>query len=211
MTAFHPLRTRGQAVVCWDVRLFALGEVMKLAVALVSWAAFATAASAQVGYQRYGAATGLSAELPGPVENFDDWTEIAKGRVIQITSTQREKVDGETWPQFRAYYFLQAVVADQPYDVEAKLKEMQQVQSDAAVASELISSRPLKPSEMPLPGMRGVETVVRMQSFDDGGGQIETARNMFVGNKWLSVSVRHFASDTRWSADRFFKSVAWKP
>ena len=64
---------------------------------------------------------------------------------------------------------------------------------------------------MPLPGMRGVETVKTYSAFGSDGNQVETSRDMFVGNKWLSVSVRHFETDKRWSADRLFKSVSWRP
>jgi len=48
-------------------------------------------------------------------------------------------------------------------------------------------------------------------AFGSDGDQVETSRNMFVGNKWLSVSVRHFENDNRWSANRLFKSVSWRP
>jgi hypothetical protein len=184
---------------------------MKVALLFAGLALFASASSAQVAYKTYTAATGLSAELPGELEPFDKWTDIAKGRVIQLTSTIREKKEGETFPDFKAYYFVQAVIADQPYDVDAKLKEMTADTSDAAVSSDIISTRALKPSEMPLPGMRGVEIVKTYSAFGSDGDQVETSRNMFVGNKWLSVSVRHFENDNRWSADRLFKSVSWRP
>jgi len=184
---------------------------MKVAWVAAGLALIASASSAQVSYQNYTAGTGLSAELPGEIERFDQWTDIAKGRVIQLTSTIEEKEEGQGWASFKAYYFVQAVIADQPYDVDAKLREMVAVSSDGAVSSDIISTRPLKPSEMPLDGMRGVEVVKRYQSFDADSSQIETSHDMFVGNKWLSVSVRHFQSDSRWSPQRLFKSVDWRP
>ena len=164
----------------------------------------------QQGWQRYAQPTGLSAELPGTPERFDAWTSIAKGRVIQLTYTARSPSF-----DFQAYYFLQAVIADQPYDVNAKIAaDIAEAKGggDAAVAKDFVSQRALKPSEMPLPGMRGTELVYRYQSaFDDSGPQIEIARNMYVGNKWLSISVRHFEKDNRWPHDRFFNSLTWAP
>jgi len=174
-------------------------------------AVVASAASAQFTYARYTARTNLAAELPGTIERFDKWTDIAKGRVIQLTSTIEEQEAGKSFPSFKAFYFVQAVVADAPYNVDAKLKEMTAENSDSAASFELLSTRPLKPSEMPLPGMRGIQVTKRISTFGSDSSQIEIARDMFVGNKWLSVSVRHFENDKRWSADRLFKSVSWRP
>lgn len=75
----------------------------------------------------------------------------------------------------------------------------------------MISKRPLRPGEMLLPGMRGVEVVRTYDTFGDGRTQIETSRNMVAGNKWLSYSVRHYQGDKRWPHDRFFKSIGWQP
>ena len=115
--------------------------------------------------------------------------------------------------EFRAYFFLQAVIADQPYDIDAKLKQhvAEANGGDAAVSRVLISSRPLRPAEMPLPGMRGIEVVSRYLGFGSDGPQIVYSRNMYVGNKWLSVEVRHYENDKSWPRDRFFNSVTWKP
>ncbi|QIL03107.1 hypothetical protein G7078_10175 [Sphingomonas sinipercae] len=184
---------------------------MKAAFFIGGLALVASVASAQARYERYTAPTNLAAELPGEIERFDKWTDIAKGRVIQLTSTVREQVPGDNWPTFKAYYFVQAVIADQPYDIDAKMKELSADNSDAAASFELIGRRPLKPSEMPIAGMRGIETTRRISTFGSDGSQIERSRDMFGGNKWLSVSVRHFENDKRWSADRLFKSVSWRP
>ena len=45
--------------------------------------AAAPVALAQAGWQRY-ANAGLSAEFPAEPDRFDKWTDIAKGRVIQM-------------------------------------------------------------------------------------------------------------------------------
>ena len=170
----------------------------------------APAAIAQATWQRYAIAGGLSAEFPAEPEKFDKWTDIAKGRVIQLTRTMpREFSDN-----FQAYLFLQAVIADRPYDVERKLKNELDQRSDggdAAVSSELVSHRALKPAEMPLPGMRGIETVTRLDGFGSDRSQIEYSRSMVVGNKWLAVSVRHYEGDKNFPHDRFFRSVRWAP
>ncbi len=167
------------------------------------------AAPAQQSWQRYTQPTGLSAEFPGEPERFDKWTDIAQGRVIQLTATMRNGAG-----DFRAYYFLQAVIADKPYNVDAKIAgDIAEAKGggDAAVSKEFVSQRVLKPSEMPVPGMRGTELVYRYMGFGSDGSQIEVARNMYVGNKWLSVSVRHFENDKSWPRDRFFNSVTWRP
>jgi hypothetical protein len=170
-------------------------------------AMIAAAPATPQNWQRYSQPTGLSAEIPGQPERFDAWTDIAKGRVIQLNSTMRDGFD------FKAFYFLQAVIADNPYDVDKELKQRVAEVSggDAAASRSLVSQRALKPAEMPLPGMRGVEVVSRIYTFGGDGAQIEYSRNMYVGNKWLSVSVRHFETDNSWQRDRFFKSVTWKP
>ena len=168
----------------------------------------APAAIAQGTWQRYATATGLAAAFPAEPDRFDKWTDIAKGRVLQLDRFVRND-SGD----MQAYFFLQAVIADQPYNVDAKLKEEIAQRSgggDAAVSRELVSHRALRPDEMVLPGMKGVETVTRYGGFG-GGGQIEISHSMYVGNKWLAVSVRHLEGDKRWSAERFFKSVEWKP
>jgi len=166
-------------------------------------------APAQQSWQRYTQPTGLSAEFPAEPERFDKWTDIAKGRVIQLTRTMPKE-----FGDFKAYYFLQAVIADQPYNVDAKIAaEIAQAKGggDAAVSQEFVSQRALRPSEMPLPGMRGIEIVTRSMSFGSDEPQIEVARSMYVGNKWLAVSVRHFENDKSWPHDRFFNSVTWRP
>lgn len=167
------------------------------------------AAVAQGTWQRYSAATGLAAAFPAEPDRFDKWTDIAKGRVIQLDRFVRNEAG-----DMQAYFFLQAVIADQPYDVDAKLKaEIAQRSGggDAAVSSSFVSHRALRPEEMVLPGMRGIETVTRYGAFGSGSSQIEISHSMFVGNKWLAVSVRHFEGDKRWPAARFFKSVEWRP
>lgn len=167
------------------------------------------AAAAPQGWQRYTQPTGLSAEFPGEPDRFDKWTDIAQGRVIQMDRFTR---DGNG--DMRAYYFLQAVIADKPYDVDAKIAaDIAEAKGggDAAVSKEFISERMLKPSEMPLPGMRGVELSYRYMAFTGDGPQIEVSRNMYVGNKWLSISVRHFENDKGWPRDRFFNSMTWRP
>jgi hypothetical protein len=172
-------------------------------------ALFAQAPTLQQGWQRYTQPTGLSAELPGEPERFDKWTDIAQGRVIQLTYTGRNASQ-----DFRAFYFLQAVIADQPYNVDAKIAgDIAEAKSggDAAVGKEFVSQRTLKASEMPLPGMRGTELVYRYTGFGSDGSQIEVSRNMYLGNKWLSVSVRHFETDKSWPHQRFFDSVTWRP
>lgn len=166
-------------------------------------------APAQQSWLRYTQPTGLSAEFLGEPERFDEWTSIAKGRVIQLTHTGRNAAG-----DFRSYYLLQAVIADKPYNVDAKIAaDIAEAKGggDAAVAKEFVSARALKPSEMPLPGMRGTELVYRYSSFGGDGMQIEVARNMYVGNKWLSASVRHYEKDKSWPRDRFFNSVRWAP
>lgn len=176
---------------------------------LVAAAALVAVAPMQLSWQRYTQPTGLSVELPGEPERFDKWTSIAQGRVIQLNHTGRNAAG-----DFRSFYFLQAVIADKPYDVDAKIaKDIAEAKGggDAAVAKEFVSERALKPSEMPLPGMRGTELVYRYSSFGGDGMQIEVARNMYVANKWLSVSVRHFEKDKGWPRDRFFNSVRWAP
>lgn len=168
----------------------------------------APAVLAQAGWQRYTNA-GLSAEFPAEPERFDQWTDIAKGRVIQLDRFVRNDAG-----DMQAYFFLQAVIADQPYDVDAKIKEEIAQRSgggDAAVSSTLVSHRALRADEMLLPGMKGVETVTRYGAFGGDRDQIEISHSMYVGNKWLAVSVRHFEGDKRWPAERFFKSVSWKP
>lgn len=180
-----------------------LSLVLPIATILVA------AAPAQQSWQRYTRPTGLSAELPGEPERFDQWTDIAQGRVIQLNHTGRD-ASGD----FRAFYFLQAVIADKPYNVDAKIAaHIAEAKGggDAAVDKEFVSQRALRPSEMPLPGMRGTELVYRYSGFGADGPQIEVSRNMYVGNKWLSVSVRHFESDRSWPHDRFFNSVTWRP
>lgn len=167
------------------------------------------AAIAQGTWQRYSAATGLAAAFPAEPDRFDKWTDIAKGRVIQLDRFVRNDAG-----DMQAYFFLQAVIADQPYNVDAKLKEEIAQRSgggDAAVSSKLISHRALRPDEMLLPGMKGIETVTRYAAFTGNGDQIEISHSMYVGNKWLAVSVRHFEGDKRWPAERFFKSVEWRP
>lgn len=171
--------------------------------------ASATPAQQQQSWQRYTQPTGLSAEFPGEPDRFDQWTDIAKGRVIQLDRFMRD-----AGGSMRAYYFLQAVIADKPYDVDAKIAANiadAKNGGDAAVGKSFVSQRALKPSEMPLPGMRGVELVYTYSSFGADGAQVETSRNMYVGNKWLSVSVRHYENDRSWSKDRFFNSVSWRP
>ncbi|TFI56622.1 hypothetical protein E2493_19250 [Sphingomonas parva] len=177
-------------------------------VAAILAAAVVAPAPAQQGWQRY-TQNGLSAEFLGEPERFDKWTDIAKGRVIQLTETRRDGAG-----DLKAFYFLQAVIADQPYDAGAKIAgDIAEAKGggDVAVSKEFVSQRALKPSEMPLPGMRGTELVYRYGGFG-GGGQLETARNMYVGNKWLSVSVRHGEGDDH-AAERarFFRSVTWQP
>ena len=173
-------------------------------------AILATASDAQqLSWTRYTQPTGLSAELPGEPERFDKWTEMAQGRVIQLNHTGRNAAR-----DFRSFYFLQAVIADKPYNVDAKLAEhVAQAKGggDAAVSKQFVSQRALKATEMPLPGMRGVELVYRYSGFGSEGMQIEVARNMYVGNKWLSVSVRHYENEKGWPRDRFFNSVRWAP
>lgn len=172
-------------------------------------ALFAAAPSQQQSWQRYTQPTSLSAEFPGEPDRFDQWTDIAQGRVIQLDRFMRDP-GGD----MRAYYFLQAVIADKPYDIDAKIAEhIAQAKGggDAAVGKSFISQRPLKPSEMVLPGMRGIELVYSYTGFGADGSQIETSRNMYIGNKWLSVSVRHFERDKSWPKDRFFNSVTWRP
>lgn len=164
---------------------------------------------AQGSWQRYVAPTGLAATFPVQPNRFDKWTDIAKGRVIQLEEFARNDAG-----DMQAYFFLQAVIADAPYDVDAKLKQEIADRSgggDAAVASKLLRHRPLRPEEMILPGMRGIETVTQYASFVSDKPQIEIARSMYVGNKWLTASVRYHEGDTRWPAERFFKSVEWKP
>lgn len=176
---------------------------------LLPVAALVLPVTTQQSWQRYSQPTGLSAELPGDPERFDKWTDIAKGRVIQLTHTGRN-ASGD----FRAYYFVQAVIADQPYNVDAKIAQHiaeAKGGGDAAVSKEFVSQRPLRPSEMPVAGMRGTELVYRYIGFGSDGSQIETSRNMYLGNKWLSLSVRHFEKDRSWPHDRFFNSVTWKP
>lgn len=166
------------------------------------------AAVAQGAWQRYSAATGLAAAFPAEPERFDKWTDIANGRVLQLDRFVRNDAG-----DMQAYFFLQAVIADQPYDVDAKLKQeiAQRSGGDAAVSSTLVSHRALRPDEMVLPGMKGVETVTRYGAFGGDRDQIEVSHSMYVGNKWLAVSVRHFEGDKRWPAERFFKSVEWRP
>jgi len=166
----------------------------------------AAPAVAQTTWQRYSQPTGLTAELPGTPERFDEWTDVAKGRVIQLNSTIR-KADFE----MEAFFFLQAVIADKPYDVDAKLREFTSTGGDALSGATMISQRPLRPEEMLLPGMRGVEVVRTYDTFGNDRTQVEVSRNMIVGNKWLSYSVRHYKNDKRWPSDRFFKSIGWKP
>ena len=166
----------------------------------------AVPAYAQTTWQRHSQPTGLTAELPGEPERFDEWTSIAKGRVIQLNSTIRN-ADFE----MQAFFFLQAVIADKPYDVDAKLREFTTVGGDALSGAKLISQRPLRPEEMLLPGMRGVEVVRTYDTFGNNRIQVEYSRNMVVGNKWLSYSVRYFQGDKRWPQDRFFRSIGWKP
>lgn len=171
-------------------------------------AVIAVAASAQ-SWQRYTQPTGLSAEFTGEPDRFDKWTDIAKGRVIQLDRFTRDSSGSMV-----AYHFLQAVIADKPYDVAAELAARTAEAKgggDAAVGKEFVSVRALKPSEMPLPGMQGTELVYRYLGGFGSGNQIETARNMYVGNKWLSVSVRYFEGDKNWSPQRFFDSVRWTP
>ena len=163
------------------------------------------AASAQT-WQRHSQPTGLTAELPGTPERFDQWTDIAKGRVIQLNSTIRT-ADHD----MEAFFFLQAVIADKPYDVDKKLGEFTSTSADIASGATMISQRPLRPEEMLLPGMRGVEVVRTYDTYGNDRTQIEVSRNMVVGNKWLSYSVRHYKNDKRWPHDRFFKSIGWKP
>jgi hypothetical protein len=168
---------------------------------------FAPAAVAQGTWQRYSTATGLAATFPAPPERFDKWTDIAKGRVIQLTTDVRK--DGD----LQGFLFLQAVIADKPYDVDAELKTQIAERSnggDAAVARTLVSHRALRADEMVLPGMRGIETVTRYA--DVGlGAQIEVSHSMYAGNKWLAVSVRYFEGGTRLPVEGFFKSVEWRP
>ena len=184
--------------------------MMPLSLILPVATILAAPAPAQQSWQRYTQPTGLSAEFLGEPERFDKWTDIAQGRVIQLTHTGRN-ASGD----FRSYYFLQAVIADKPYDVDAKIaQDIAEAKNggDAAVSKSFVSQRALKPSEMPLPGMRGTELVYRYGSrFDPDGLQIEVSRNMYAGNKWLSVSVRHFEKDKSWPHDRFFNSVTWRP
>lgn len=164
---------------------------------------------AQQSWQRYTQPTALSAELPGDAERVDVRNEEIKSRVIQLNYTGRN-ASGD----FRSFYFLQAVIADTPFDVDAKIAgDIAEAKSggDAAVGKTFISQRPLKPSEMPLPGMRGTELVYAYSGFGADGRQIETSRNMYAGNKWLSVSVRHFEKDQSWPKERFFNSVTWRP
>ncbi|WP_157073820.1 hypothetical protein [Sphingomonas soli] len=166
-------------------------------------------AAQQLNWQRYTQPTGLSAEFPGAPDRFDKWTSIAQGRVIQLDFTGRNSNQ-----DFRSYYFLQAVIADKPYDIDAKIAEhIAQAKGggDAAVSKTFVSQRTLKASEMPLPGMRGIELTYRYGGFFGSGDQIEVSRNMYLGNKWLSYSVRHFEGDTAWPRDRFFNSVRWAP
>lgn len=167
----------------------------------------APVAVAQTAWQRYTNA-GLSAEFPAEPDRFDKWTDIAKGRVIQMDRFVRDSAG-----DMQAYFFVQAVIADKPYDVDAKLKEeiAQRSGGDAAVSSTLVSHRALRADEMILPGMKGVETVTRYGAFGGNSDQIEISHSMYVGNKWLAVSVRHFEGDKRWPAERLFKSVRWNP
>lgn len=187
--------------------------VMTLLKLFIPFVVLASSVSAQQDWQRYTQPTGLSAEFPGEPERFDKWTDIAQGRVIELSRFMRET--GEYgYDEMRAFYFLQAVIADKPYNIETEIKQ-QIVQAkgggDAAVDKEFIGQRELKPSEMPLPGMRGIELSYRYTGFMGSSSQIEISRNMYLGNKWLSVSVRHIENDNRWPRDRFFKSVMWKP
>jgi len=180
-----------------------------LRAALAATVLVTSAASAQVRFNRYEAG-GLSAELPGPGETSDNRVEGIKARVITLESTIEEPVAGKTWPEFRAYYMVQGVIADEPYDVDAKLKEMTEPREDAVISNRILSTRTLSPSEMPVPGMRGVERVMLLSGFGDGSEQIETSHDMFVGNRWLSVSVRHGTQDDRWSAEPLFRSLTWE-
>ncbi|MFS2112181.1 hypothetical protein ACCC88_20990 [Sphingomonas sp. Sphisp140] len=169
----------------------------------------ASAVPMQQSWQRYTQPTNLSAELPGAPERVDVRNEAIKSRVIQLNHTGRD-ANGD----FRSFYFLQVVIADHPFDVDAKIAaDIAEAKGggDAAVGKTFVSQRALKPSEMPLPGMRGTELVYTYSGFGSDGNQIETSRNMYVGNKWLSVSVRHFEKDRSWPKDRFFNSVTWRP
>lgn len=169
----------------------------------------ASAVPVQQNWQRYTQPTNLSAELPGEPERVDVRNEAIRSRVIQLNHTGRD-ASGD----FRSFYFLQVVIADQPFDVDAKIaQDIAEAKGggDAAVSKAFVSQRALKPSEMPLPGMRGTELVYKYGAFGADGDQIETARNMYVGNKWLSVSVRHFEKDRSWPKERFFNSVTWRP
>ncbi|WP_422057083.1 hypothetical protein [Sphingomonas sp.] len=163
----------------------------------------------QQNWQRYTQPTALSAELPGDAERVDVRNEEIRSRVIQLNYTGRDAAG-----DFSAFYFVQAVIGDTPFDVDKKIAEdIAQAKDggDAAVSKRFISQRPLKPSEMPLPGMRGIELVYAYSGFGAGGDQIQTSRTMYVGNKWLTVSVRHFEKDRSWPKDRFFNSVTWRP
>ena len=182
---------------------------LSLILPVVAMLATTATAAAQQGWQRYTQA-GLSAEFLAEPERFDKWTAIAQGRVIQLTHMQNQGSSG-----FKAYYFLQAVIADKPYNVDAKIAEDiadAKGEGDSAVSKEFVSQRMLKPSEMPLPGMKGTELVYRYGSTFGGDVQIETSRNMYLGNKWLSVSLRHKQNDRHDSQRaRFFQSVTWRP
>lgn len=162
----------------------------------------------QLNWARYNQPTGLSAEFPGEPERFDKWTPYAQGRVIQLEHTGRN-----TRGDFRSLYFLQAVIADKPYNVDAEIaRAIAELKDggDAAVSRTYITHRALKPTEMPLPGMRGVELVYRY-GIMGSDPQITVDRRMYVGNKWLAISVRHFEADKGWPRDRFFNSVRWAP
>ena len=161
---------------------------------------------AQTAWQRYTQPTGLTAEFPAEPERFDGRNESVKGRLIQLKRTMRAASY-----DFEADFFLQAIIADKPYNVDAKLKEFAAARGSATSGEEMTSHRSLRPEEMPLPGMRGVEIVRTYGSFGESGTQVAYSRSMIVGNKWLTYSVRHYKSDKRWSHDRFFKSIGWKP
>jgi len=174
---------------------------------LLPIAVLAASGAAQQNWRRYIQPTQLSAEFPGEPERFDKWTKVVQGRVTQLTYTGRS-ASGD----FRARYFLQTVIADKPYDVEARIAgDIAEAGGEAAAIKKRISQRSLKASEMPLPGMRGTEIGYRYKGFGADGPWIEVERNMYVGNKWLVVSVRHFENDKSWPRNRFFNSVKWAP
>jgi hypothetical protein len=176
-----------------------------LAIGFVALAAPVAVAAGIAEWKRYSNdRIGLSAEFPAQPEYFDKYSDYAKGVVVQLTWDEED-----AQRNFKALYFLQHVQLPQSraYDADAILKAASADSGDSAVSIRVVKVTPLRPAQMPLAGMKGVEVVRRLSSGFFDGDQIEVSRTMVKDGQRVDISLRYFEKDRSQNLQRFLNSL----